>query len=846
MHLSPLLLVLVAASATAEVPFRQYLAERYYYSENPVGVPEGRIAPWPKLNIPPLVQVEALGNSGFAAGLDVDGKVHFVSSQGEEGRLLVTSDIKPLASDLSSPRDAFIGTFEDEGDGYKAGVVICSAQGGGCTWYACNTGTGKCTLKNQVKFPFAVQTINAFSSDQKGETYLGVNGDRLLRLKPSDSSNYFGFGLNVVGNITSIALYSENDPAAAIAVSTNLAVYYGLNGATNEFDFHVLVGEDIDSQPTSIAFVKPEPKVDTLEIWVGSKYCLNVIRPDHSVMRVSGREGLPVANITQLATSNGAASLWVASKEGLALYCKSCKSVWRFFGGDRYTVSNFTIETIGSLSNASVWVGTSSGLSFIFPKLITLEQKATQYMTRIPYVTRYRWIASVNLKRYGDNTEDSIQLHDGDNDGLWTGMYVASQVFRYATTKEKEAKSEAWKYFSGVEFLHNVTGTKGFIARSAVRCGDTHGGGDSGICPHGSPNSCGWVNSTECFDGIDDDSKDSCCWVWKRDTSSDEVTGHFFTLYAAYEHLAETRLEKRRVANLLCDTAGYLLDGGLKFIDPISKKGTSWGYWDPASLNGVPGKPNERGENSLEVLGFMAAAAKVCDVSEKISNPPGRFGEAFRDLVVEHHYDINLINALATSPLSLAFFDFRLAFMSYHTLATSIPSLVRASVNTSENTIIQLDKNTAATFKARIQQSMERYFNEYGATVDGRNNRIPLADLVYRLIVGDKDGRVQDGLSDPEWQLRRYPNDLIGWPVQNSHRLDIVLDPDWRRCSIKDCGGSNLVVEQVLPADEAFSDRSSDFVSEGASSSVDGGNGMAEAAPNPWLMVYWMLRFYNF
>jgi hypothetical protein len=835
----------------AEVPFGQYLAERYYYSENPVDVPEGRVAPWPRLNISPLVQVEAVGNSKTAVGLDVDGKVHFVSSQGEEGSLVVTSDIKPLVFERLSPIYAFLGAFQDRNDGSETGVVTCSAQSGGCTWYACDTGTGKCVVNNQIKFPFAVETIQAFSSDQYGNSYLGVNHNRLLCLKPGLSPHYVSFGLNIVGNITAIALYTENNLSTlppTIAVSTNLAVYYMLNRLTFDFDFHVLVGEDIDSPPSSLAFVKPDPAADSLEIWVGNKYCLNVIRPDHSVMRVSGREGLPVANITQLSTSNGATALWVASKQGLALYCQSCESIWRFFGGDRYTVSNLTIETIGSSSsgtgNVSVWAGTPGGVSFIFPKLITLEEKSAQYMKRVPSITRYRWVASVGLKRYGDNAEDSILLHDGDNDGLWTGMYVASQIFRYATTKEKEAKSEAWKYFSGVEFLHNVTGTKGFIARSAVRCGDPHGGGDSGICPHGSPNSCGWVNSTKCFHGIDEESKDTCCWEWKRDTSSDEVTGHFFTLFAAYEHLAETSSEKRRVANLLCDTAGYLVDGGLKFIDPISKKGTSWGYWDPAQLNGVPGKPNERGENSLEVLGFMAAAAKVCDISEKISNPPGRFGQVFRELVVDHHYDINLINALATSPLSLAFFDFRLAFMSYHTLATSIPSLVRASVNISENVIIPLNKNDAAIFKARIQQSMKRYFNEYGATVDGKNNRIPLADLVYRLIVGDKDGGVQDGLSDLGWQLRRYPNDLIGWPVRNSQRLDIVLDPDWARCSIKDCG-ANMVVEQVLPADEAFSDRSSDFVTEGASNSVDGGDGMAEAAPNPWLMVYWMLRFYD-
>ena len=35
------------------------------------------------------------------------------------------------------------------------------------------------------------------------------------------------------------------------------------------------------------------------------------------------------------------------------------------------------------------------------------------------------------------------------------------------------------------------------------------------------------------------------------------------------------------------------------------------GYWDADQLNGVPGKPNERGENSLELLGFLAAAGRI-------------------------------------------------------------------------------------------------------------------------------------------------------------------------------------------------------------------------------------------
>ena len=65
----------------------------------------------------------------------------------------------------------------------------------------------------------------------------------------------------------------------------------------------------------------------------------------------------------------------------------------------------------------NIWNKTDNGVSFIYPKYILLQEKASQYMTRIPYVTRYRWVAKVGLKEYGNNSPSSIMLHDGDNDG---------------------------------------------------------------------------------------------------------------------------------------------------------------------------------------------------------------------------------------------------------------------------------------------------------------------------------------------------------------------------------------------------------------------------------------------
>lgn len=90
-----------------------------------------------------------------------------------------------------------------------------------------------------------------------------------------------------------------------------------------------------------------------------------------------------------------------------------------------------------------------------------------------------------------------------------------------------------------------------------------------------------------CYEGIDNGSRASCCWQWKRDTSSDEVDGHIAAFAVAHAVLAVTPEEKARLARPLCATVQYIVDGGLVFIDPVTENRTTWGYWDPTNLNGV-------------------------------------------------------------------------------------------------------------------------------------------------------------------------------------------------------------------------------------------------------------------
>ena len=53
-----------------------------------------------------------------------------------------------------------------------------------------------------------------------------------------------------------------------------------------------------------------------------------------------------------------------------------------------------------------------------------------------------------------------------DNDGLWTSMYLAGELFRYAVTKSENALQNAYEAFEAMERLTEISGIKGFPART--------------------------------------------------------------------------------------------------------------------------------------------------------------------------------------------------------------------------------------------------------------------------------------------------------------------------------------------------------------------------------------------
>ena len=859
------------ASATDDDTHVQPVSSRYYYEK---ATPPQYRAPFPTVPTAPVAQLVTNPN-GLTYLLSTDGTTTILQQDGTT---------QPSNLPLAPPGSSMAIT--------TTGLVQCTPSA--CHWYT----TDSHKAVRSVTHPFG--TIAALASDPyDGAVWVGgANG--LVRVSTENQVSVHSLEGNVTA--IAIQTTAKHN-AGRIAVGTSLAVYYHYNGthftswinavgasmdgtptALAFFEDELWIGGDWCLNVVRKDGFTVDRVAGSQGLPFGNVTSLQVVDEG------SNTTTLWVGTVHGLARMTGSTT----PVDGPYLQ-------WRFFQGDRWLPGNSNVTGLGSPTSGAgagagagvgagagasrsgaapfIWVATTHGLAHIAMVPSTLSAKAAHYTTiASTSLSRHGWVAAGDLTKYGDPT--SLVLHAGDNDGLWTGkqqqqhcrcclcwtfttpailvvsfvvyrtthsffeiqsflllfvfpgMLVSGLIYEYALTKSVQAKALAWKHYAAVEFLHNVTNTHGFIARSALKCNETHGGGDSGICPAGSPNSCGWVNSSVCYAGIDHPvghpAPASCCWTWKRDTSSDEVTGHFFTMLQAWMFLADNQDEKDRIATTLCNTANYLVEGDLLFIDPISKKGTSWGYWDPAQLNGVPGKPNERGENSLEVLGFMAAAARVCGHNDT------RYAATFASLVRDHHYDINAVNAMATSPQSLAFFDFRLAFMSFHTLTLAVPDLLMAN-GTGYDPLIPLSKAEQVLFRSRMQQSIRRYWNNptTGGTMNGENNWDAGMNLVYERMTGET------GMLDKQWQLKRYPNEMIQWPNMNSKRWDITLVRDWLVYP-----NNQLVVEQSLPADESFS--FSDDMTEGANCGVD----LVDAntryqAPNPFVLIYWMQQYYN-
>jgi len=452
---------------------------------------------------------------------------------------------------------------------------------------------------------------------------------------------------------------------------------------------------------------------DQGNVWFGTRVGLARLGRDDLWLTIGRKEGLPVLDVHTV--SSGSGILWIGTSAGAA--CLDLQSKldpprrWHYLSGGRYLPGDFVHDIAPVRDRMEAWIATSSGAAKIEYRPFRLSTKAKLFEERVRkrHIRLWGYVTSSALEVPGKL--ESSKPRPSDNDGLWTGLYVAAESYRYAVTGDDEARSYATQSLRAMLKLEEVTTVDGFPTKAIV--------------PRGEPPQSGPVKWYPSKDGK---------WEWKGDCSSDEIVGHFYA-YSVYYDLVATDEEKQELCCTVRRIMDHILDHGLKLIGPDNKR-TRWGFWSPDILNSEgPEGWAEKGLNSLEILSHLKVAYHIT----------GECGyeDAYTDLVENHHYAENTIEQKITLPGHVNHSDDELALLSYYPL---------------------LKYENDAKLRDIYLESLRRSWEIE------RPEANPLWNFIYGVLTGE-DCDIEAAVRT----LRQVPMDLITWTARNSHRSDITI-----------------------------------------------------------------------
>ncbi|MBQ3006322.1 MAG: hypothetical protein IJD78_02045 [Clostridia bacterium] len=454
-----------------------------------------------------------------------------------------------------------------------------------------------------------------------------------------------------------------------------------------------------------------------------------------------------------------------------------------------------TVTKITVSDNGTIAAVTPRGISVITNKLMTLEEKANHYdELAVKYFTRNEgYQVSRELRKYGDL--DSGWLPNSDNDGLFTGVYCASQCFRYAVTGDEKAKANAKRAVEAMIKLTEVTGKPGFTARATRYSHEEN-----------------FLTGNREEWHVCEDNPD-CEWL--GETSSDEMTGHYFA-YGIYFDLVADKKEKKKIAQVVKTITDHILENNFHLTD-VDGVPTTWANWEPDLLNNDDRWFYERGTNSLEILSFLKTTYHVTGEE--------KYNEVYSMLISKHHYAMNCMQ-YKCEDAHTAHIDDQLDFVNIY-------PLIVYNDDAAQNEI----------FKMGLTHHWEYE----------RAERSPFFNIVY--------GALTENYCDIEnaaKSLSEMNLDLVRWPVYNSYRKDIVWDTEQEALGVPpqlkypvEYSARVLVHYDGNPfvcdsGAEEFVDINSKIVNRTSTlPGTAGANGMRAMMPYIYLLPYWMGRYYN-
>lgn len=568
------------------------------------------------------------------------------------------------------------------------------------------------------------------------------------------------------------------DPTESLWIATGLGLYHQRNNKITLFqNENFLITPDL----TGIDFGPGG------SLWVAGMGGISVLRNGLRIDKYRPRDGLPTIYLTCIKRAPDS-TMWVGTTRGVTRFNGQS---WSLRHSRRWLLNDH-VNDLDFDSKGTAWIATDGGISSIHRKKMTLQQKAIYFQkvlqnrhVRSPYL-----VEKCRLTVPGDTS--SWAPRDDDNDGQYTSMYLGMESYRYAATKDPGARENAGKAFEALKFLQTVTETPGFVARTVI---------PSSWATMADPNrnytdrekaKIRLSNPREKFVEKRWRSSKDGKWLWKGDTSSDEITGHMFG-YLLYFDLVADGHEKKMVADHICKIVDYIMKGGYTLRD-IDGQPTKWGVWNPEKLNNDPDWVLEKNINSLEILSYLKLAYHVSGRE--------KYQRAYHDLLFRQHYLQNIRRPKTTNPSWRTHIDDELLALAYPCL-------------------LLYEKDP--TIRAALLEGFEQWFQE---TVKENS---PFFNFTY--------GAFTRTNPNPDISLsflRNTPLDLISWRIDNRQREDIHLThlPEMEHTQ----------TSRLLPIDEIsfFRWDRNPWIA------VQGNEGRTESDGVFWLLPYWMGRYYRF
>lgn len=490
----------------------------------------------------------------------------------------------------------------------------------------------------------------------------------------------------------------------------------------------------------------------------------------------TGAEGLPYSDFTCAAA--GPQGVWFGTSNGAAQFRDGS---WAFRQGRRWLLDNY-VRDIAVDADGDAWIATGRGVSRIAHTPMTLAGKASFYEEEIDRYHRRTPLGYVNpaeLAAPGDKSGAAPAFTD--NDGHNMGLYLGAVALGYAATGNPKHRRDAANAFRALAFLSEVTeggshpAPKGFIARAVKPTSepDPNPQFDLAYDLRRNERDTLWKIIQPRWP-VDESGE----WYWKNDSSSDELDGHFFGYALYFDHVCQTEAEKDEVRAVVRRIMDHILAHGYNLVDHDGLP-TRWARFSPDDLNRNEAWCDERGLNSFSILTYLTIAHRITGDPE--------YRRVFLELALDHGYGMNGMTQPKCLPGPGAAGhqpDDNMAFMNYY-------HLIR----------YETDPKLLSMFYHAIYWHWQYEKLEHN----------PFANFVYAACClgkvrtdhwGDTDlSPPRHGFDDAVDTLKRFPLDLVDWPMSNAHRIDMAPLMEVDGPSTR-AGGRND--GHVFPIDERY------------------------------------------